>query len=200
MKFKPAILCCMLIAACALCISPATAAADKTKQPAPTAAAVPTAAQPSAAALAQAEELVKLLGMDQVMRRLSAEAVLPLVRQVMGSDPQFNPKDLDDMSRAWQETVWHDLQKELVSAAAKVYARHLTAAEVAQALAFFKSPLGRKLVATQPQITGESRQTAEDVVKDWLTRINADPKLREDFFARVAKKLPPELREKAGKP
>lgn len=176
-------LCCLLLLVGALWVWPATAAT-----------------QPSAASLAQAEELVQLVGMDQVMRRLSAEAVLPIVRQVMATDPQFNPKDLDHMSQAWQETVWHDLKADLISAAAKVYARHLSATEITQALAFFKSPLGRKLVATQPKITGESRGAAEDVVKAWLTRINADPKLRDNFFKRVAEKLPPELRKKTGGP
>lgn len=189
MKFRSANILFLLALACALIASPTMAAEKKAPL-----------AQPSAAVLAQAGELVKLVGMDQVMRRLSADAVLPLVRQVMASDPKFTPQDLEHMSRAWQETVWQDLEPELVAAAAKVYARHLSAQEISQALAFFKSPLGRKLVATQPQITGESSQAAQDVVKAWLKRINAEPKLREDFFNRVGEKLPPKLREKADKP
>jgi hypothetical protein len=179
MRIKSAIFSCLIILACALSFSSAA-----------------SAAKPSPATLAQAEELVQLLGMDQVMRDLSGQAVLPLVRQVMAADPQFTPEDLEQMSQAWQVTVWHDLKAELISAAAGIYANHLSAEEITQALAFFKSPLGRKLVATQPKITGQSRGAAEEVVKAWLTRINADPKLREDFFNRVAEKLPPELRKK----
>ncbi len=190
MLFSRLGLCCLFVLACMLCGPPLAIAAHDNKP----------AAKPSAAALAQAAELARLVGMDQVMRRLSAEAVLPLVRQVMAADPSFTPKDLQDMSRAWQETVWHDLNTDLVAAAAKVYAQRLSAQELSQAVDFFKSPVGRKLVTTQPQITQESGQAAQDVVKAWLGRINADPKLREDFFARVAKKLPPELRKKADKP
>lgn len=188
MNIRSAITCCLLAWACLLCGPLSAGAANKPP------------AQPSAATLAQAQDLARLVGMDKVMRGLSGQAVLPLVRQVMASDPRFTPQDLEHMSRAWQETVWQDLEPELVTEAAKVYARHLSAHEIAQALAFFKSPAGRKLVAAQPGITQESQQAAQEVVKSWLKRINADPKLREDFFKRVGEKLPPELREKAEKP
>jgi hypothetical protein len=189
MRLQRAALCCLLALSLVAFAWPAQAA-DQDKPAAP--------AAPSAAT--QAQELVKLLGMDQFMRHLSSEAVLPLVRQVMASNADFNDKELDLMSSAWQETVWHDTNAELISAAAKVYARHLNAEEITQALNFFKSPVGRKLVTSQPLITGECRQAAQEVVKAWLDRINADPKKREDFFKRVAEKLPPEVRKKTGNP
>lgn len=191
MRLQRATLCCLLALSLVVFAWPAQAA-DQNKPAAP--------AAPSAATQAQAQELVLHLGMDQFMRHLSSEAVLPLVRQVMASNADFNDKELDLMSRAWQETVWHDTNTDLINAAAKVYARHLNAEEIGQALAFFKSPVGRKLVTSQPLITGECRQAAQEVVKAWLDRINADPEKREDFFNRVAEKLPPEVRKKTGNP
>ncbi len=152
------------------------------------------------AGLAQAQALVKLNGMDQRMRRASEQAVLPLVRQVLGADPRFGPKDLETMSRAWAQTVWHDLGGEMQMAAAKLYAEHFTPAELQRLREFYASPLGHKLVRLEPLLRDQADQRGVKVVTAWLARLNADPGMRRDFFRRVAEKLPPELRGKTGQP
>jgi hypothetical protein len=76
------------------------------------------------------------------------------------------------------DTFWEELRKEmdvneLTELVVPIYDRHLTHQDVKQLIAFYESPVGRKLLGVQPQIVGESmalgqewgRAAAERVLK-----------------------------------
>jgi len=50
---------------------------------------------------------------------------------------------------------------ELMTEVAKVYASRFTEQELKDALSFYKSPLGRKLVSEEPSILDQSMRTAQ---------------------------------------
>ena len=78
------------------------------------------------------------------------------------------------------EEFWTEFAKEaetsykvLEEQIGEVYKKHFTSAEIKQLIAFYESPIGKKLVSEQPQIQTESyqlgtewgRQLGEKVVK-----------------------------------
>lgn len=62
---------------------------------------------------------------------------------------------------------WDDLRGEmnadqLTQLVVPIYDRHLSHDDVKQLLAFYESPVGRKLIAVQPQIVAESMKAGEE--------------------------------------
>lgn len=56
--------------------------------------------------------------------------------------------------------LFEELEKEIIP----LYAKYLNAEEVRQVVAFYKTPVGNKLLTTFPQIMGESSMIAQKVV------------------------------------
>jgi hypothetical protein len=62
------------------------------------------------------------------------------------------------------------LMDEIAAEMVPLYARHFSAAEIRQLAAFYRTPVGAKMVAVMPQIAGESMQISQKVL---LPRIHA---------------------------
>ncbi len=75
-----------------------------------------------------------------------------------------------------------DLQprfEELNNEGARLYAVHFTEPELKDILAFYKSPIGKKLVAEQPKVADESIRFAQE----WANRLSDEviPKIRDEM-------------------
>jgi hypothetical protein len=57
---------------------------------------------------------------------------------------------------------------ELTDEVAKLYTAHFSDAELKQVLAFYKSPIGMKLIAEQPKVGEESLKFAQD----WANKLS----------------------------
>ena len=57
---------------------------------------------------------------------------------------------------------------ELTDEVAKLYAAHFTERSSRQVLAFYKSPVGKKLIAEQPKVVEESMKFAQD----WANKLS----------------------------
>lgn len=60
---------------------------------------------------------------------------------------------------------------EMMTETAKLYARHFSAAELRQIGAFYKTPVGAKMVATMPALTSESMQMGQRIVMPRIAAI-----------------------------
>ena len=65
------------------------------------------------------------------------------------------------------ESFWDELRREmnvneLTELVVPIYDRHLTHDDVKQLIAFYDSPVGRKLLSVQPQILAESMQIGQE--------------------------------------
>src|SRR5207249_9876911 len=69
-------------------------------------------------------------------------------------------KDLNEVA-ARLHTEYASRSAEILTEVAKLYASHFTEQELKDVLAFYKSPLGRKLVAEEPIILDQSMKTAQ---------------------------------------
>ena len=83
------------------------------------------------------------------------------------------------------EKFWDDFRaefdiNELVGMIIPIYEKHLTHEEIKQLIAFYESPIGKKLIKVQPQIMMESMAAGEEWGKKLVQR--AMEKLREEGY------------------
>ena len=138
------------------------------------------AQQPSAAALASARELMELKG----VKNLVEPVVVGVVQQTTGSILQTNPglsKDLDEVG-AQLRTEYQPRVTEMANEIVKLYAARFTEQELKEAVAFYKSPTGKKVLTEEPRILDESyariQQWASRLQDEMMNRVRAEMKKR----------------------
>ena len=144
------------------------------------AAASAQAQQPSAAALASARELMEIKG----VKNLVEPVVVGVVQQTTGTILQTNPglsKDLDEVS-AQLRTEYQPRVAEMTNEIVRLYAQRFTEQELKEAVAFYKSPTGKKILAEEPKILDESyariQQWANRLQDEVMTRVRVEMKKR----------------------
>jgi hypothetical protein len=143
-----------LAASLAMMVAGGAAFAQQPARPAQPAPAQPAPAQPQAppsspSHLAVARDVVVLSGMTRTF-----DVIPPEMGEQIKKNAVTRPdlaKDLDQVIESLKPEM--ELQKQqMVNAAARVYASRISEAELKEIAAFFKSPVGKKYVETQPQI------------------------------------------------
>jgi uncharacterized protein len=129
--------------------------------------ATPTLAQqPSKSAISLANEILEIKGSMTIF-----EAVIPgVIEKSKSTLMQMSPnlfKDLNDVA--------NDLRKEfaprldtLRADVARIYAARFTEQEMKDTLAFYKSPLGKKILTEEPAFVDRSMSAAQD----WAIKLN----------------------------
>jgi uncharacterized protein len=138
------------------------------------------AQQPSAATLASARELMELKG----VKNLVEPVVVGVVQQTTGTILQTNPglsKDLDEVS-AQLRNEYQPRIAEMTNEIVRLYAQHFSEQELKEAVAFYKSPAGKKILTEEPKILDESyariQQWANRLQDEVMTRVRAEMKKR----------------------
>ena len=129
--------------------------------------ATPTLAQqPSKSAISLANEILDIKGSMTIF-----EAVIPgVIEKSKSTLMQMSPnlfKDLNDVA--------NDLRKEfaprldtLRADVARIYATRFTEQEMKDTLAFYRSPLGKKILTEEPAFVDRSMAAAQD----WAIKLN----------------------------
>lgn len=138
------------------------------------------AQQPSPGALAAARELMEIKG----VKGLVEPVVIGVVQQTTGTILQTNPglsKDLDEVGtqlRAEYQPRVAEMTNEIV----RLYAQKFTEQELKEAVAFYKSPAGKKILTEEPKILDESyariQQWANRLQDEVTTRVRVEMKKR----------------------
>ena len=133
--------------------------------------AVPAKAATSPTALLLAKELIDLKG--------AASAYDPLVAGVIEYHKNFylqtNPTLQRDLDQVAQKLVTDlaprkaEMQQELT----RIYAAHFSEQELKEALTFYKTPLGKKLIAEEPKALEESMKAADDWSRQFAVEVDA---------------------------
>jgi hypothetical protein len=133
--------------------------------------------KPTAAATATANELIKVTGATTLFNPLIAgvveQAKIPFLQQ--------NPALAGDLNEIATK-IRADLAprfSELTDEVARLYATHFTEQELKDILTFYKSPVGQKLLAQQPQIIDSSMKFAQS----WANKLSEEvvAKMREEL-------------------
>jgi hypothetical protein len=138
------------------------------------------AQQPSASAIAAARELVELKGAGQMFDPI----IINIVEQTKGTLLQTNPqlaKDLNDASTLLR-AEFVARRNDLLVEAAKFYAQRFTEGDLKELVAFYKTPIARKMVAQEPQALDDTF----NYVQAWAPRLGEEVMNR--FRAEMKKK------------
>jgi hypothetical protein len=112
------------------------------------------APQPSATAILLAKEILVIKGASQIY-----DPVIPsVIDRAKGVFLQQNPmigRDLNEVA-ARLRTEFTPRTAELVNDAAKLYAASFTEQELKDILAFYKSPVGKKVITEEPAVLDKS--------------------------------------------
>src|SRR5262245_29968348 len=138
------------------------------------------AQQPSASAVATAKEVITAKGAGGLYSPL----VSGVIERTKGVLLQTNPmlsKDLNEVAAKLHKD-YAPRSAEILNEVAKLYASRFTEQELKDALAFYKSPLGRKLVTEEPNILDQSMKTAqtwaEGLSQEIIAKMRAEMKKR----------------------
>ena len=136
--------------------------------------------QPSAAAMATAKELVASTQATTMFNPLIAGVVEQAKLLFLQQNPAL-AKDLNEIA----EQVRTELAprfSELSDEMAMLYATHFTEPELKAILAFYQSPVGKKLLVEQPTVVDASMRFAQD----WANKLSDQviAKMREELKKR----------------
>lgn len=126
------------------------------------------AQQPSAGALATASEILDLKGSMNIFEPVIPGVIEQAKNVFVPSNPNLS-KELDEVALALRKEL-APRSAALKTEVAKVYASRFTEQELKDTLAFYKSPLGKKLLAEEPPFVERTLQTAQD----WANRLSEE--------------------------
>jgi uncharacterized protein len=124
------------------------------------------AQQPSATAMTTAREIIKTTGATMLFNPLIPGVIEQAKNLFLQQNPSLN-KDLNEIAVKLRTDLAPRFD-ELVNEVAKLYATHFTEPELRDLLAFYKTPVGMKLITEQPKIGEEGLKFAQD----WATNLS----------------------------
>jgi hypothetical protein len=129
------------------------------------------AQQPSPAALLLAKQIIEIKGIRNLLDPLVRGVVEKVKDQFLQTNLMWQ-KDFDEVA-ASMEKSYEPRVDELVDASARIYASHFTEPELKQLLAFYQSPLGRKMVSEEPKAINESMSNAGEWADSFSVEVAA---------------------------
>ena len=130
-----------------------------------------------------AQELVDATMTDTFVTQMAGSAWPPMEAQIKGKNANISDATVAEMKAEFLATM-RGYISDLMVDMTPVYAKHFTAQELKDLLAFQTSPLGQKTLATQPKIMAE----AMPKILSGTQRIM--PQLLKSFQEKVKKRGP----------
>jgi len=119
-----------------------------------TASAAKNAAGPDAAKIAKIRELINLIGTPRIAAEMM-KSQAAVIKKLM----PFPPAAQDDFEKEFLASI---KVNELVDLVVPIYDRYLSDADVDGMLAFYRSPVGRRIIKVLPEITAESQRVGQE--------------------------------------
>jgi len=113
-----------------------------------------TAATPSPNAILIAKQIIEIKGIKKLFDPLIRGVVQKVKNQFMQTDFMW-AKDLNEVADKLTKE-YEPRTSELVDESARIYASYFTEAELRQILAFYQTPVGRKVIADEPKALDQS--------------------------------------------
>lgn len=126
---------------------------------------------PDSDALQAAKELMGVLGKDTIrqMAEQVTTQIWPQITRGLQAKQSVTPEQLSDLRKEFERIQIEFLTKVMADAPA-IYARHFTAAELRELLAFYRTPVGEKSIRVLPAITAETLALISPRMKDVQSR------------------------------
>jgi hypothetical protein len=140
----------------------------------------PAAKPPSPAAILIAKQIVELKGVKDVFDPV-VRGVVEKAKNVFLQTNFMLAKDINEIA-ANMHKDYDGRVSELVDQTAKIYATHFTEQELKDMLAFYQSPLGKKMIVEEPKALDESMQSAatwaDNLSEDVMAKMRSEMKKR----------------------
>ena len=138
------------------------------------------AQEPSAASVAMAREMLVLKGGNVIFERIVPGVIESAKNGLIPTNPSVS-KQIGEVATLLHKEL--DPKKvELVTEISRVYASRFSEAELKELLAFYKTPLGRKVIQEEPNALDLSMQRAQSWADQFsetvLSRFRAEMKKR----------------------
>jgi hypothetical protein len=131
--------------------------------------AAPNAARsPSPAAVLMAKQILEIKHADRIFDPLVRGVVIKTRDFFMQTNFMWG-KDLNEIADGLIKQ-YSARASELMNDAARIYASHFTEPELKQLLTFYQSPLGRKVIAEEPNAADESMNSASS----WADKLSEE--------------------------
>lgn len=141
----------------------------------------PAAAQePSAASIAAARELIQLKGAASMFDPV-VPGVIETAKNMFMQTNMSLAKDLNDVA-AQLRRDYAGKTAEIAHEMARLYARQFSETEIKEAVAFYRSPLGKKLIEVEPKVLEQGMSS----VQNWADRFSEEVTAK--FRAEMRKK------------
>src|SRR6266849_7072134 len=135
---------------------------------------------PSASAIAAAKEVITAKGAAALYSPLVSGVIERTKSIFLQTNPMLG-KDLNEVA-AKLHAEYATRSAEIVNDVAKLYASRFTEQELKDILAFYKSPLGRKLIVEEPAILDQSMKNAqvwaENLSQEVIAKMRTEMKKR----------------------
>jgi uncharacterized protein len=141
---------------------------------------VARAQAPTPAAVAAAKELVSLKGGAAMFDPLVPGVIESAKNSYLPTNPQLGPA-LNEVS-AQLRKEYDPKRAEILNEVAKIYAQHFTEQELKDLVAFYRTPLGKKMITEEPIALDQSLKAAQS----WATRFSDE--VLERFRTEMKKK------------
>ncbi|HWE77110.1 MAG TPA: DUF2059 domain-containing protein [Pseudolabrys sp.] len=127
---------------------------------------------PSPDALKAAQELASLMSGDTVgqMSAAMTAQIWPAIQRQLG--PKVDAGTLTELRGEFEQSL-AAFSKAAMTDAPAVYARHFTAQELRELLAFYKSPVGAKALQTMPAVMAELGQEMAPRIQAFQAELHA---------------------------
>ena len=126
------------------------------------------AQQPSASAIATAKELIAVKGASAIYKPLVSGVIERAKTIFLQTNPMLG-KDLTDVATKLHAD-YAGRGVEVEDDFAKIYAARFSEQELKDALAFYKTPLGKKLITEEPAILDQSMKNAQN----WANKLSEE--------------------------
>jgi hypothetical protein len=136
------------------------------------------AQEPSLGAIAAAKELIELKGATNMFEPIVPGVIETAKNTLLRTSPNL-AKDLNDVATQLRSENAAK-RGEVANEMARIYAQRFTEKEIKDAVVFYKTPLGKKLIEVEPQVLEQSMtriQTwADQFSETVMTRFRAEMK------------------------
>jgi hypothetical protein len=114
--------------------------------------------------------LMEITGSHNITRQMLDQMMAMLKKDAPGDKPEIR----DKVFRIYEEEMHKVFTAERMSAyLIPIYDKHFTADELTALIAFYESPLGKKMMGTMPQIIAESSAVGELLGREMEQRASA---------------------------
>ena len=120
----------------------------------------PARADDRAAAVAKANELIEMTGVTAIASQMLQSSMQQLFALLVRLNPNQGPV----IESLLEEVLVPEFQRrmpEFMALSAELYARHFTAAELGEIIAFYRTPVGQKAIKQLPLIAQEAVRLGE---------------------------------------